>query len=142
MYEVVQVMVMIILAGIAVWDILYREFPVWVMMIIMFLVIACKVVLGDGDIINVIAGAAVGGGFLLISKLTEEALGYADSILILTLGIFLGVWQLFLLLVMAFAMAAIFSSAGMVMKKFSKDVAIPFIPFLAMSYAGVMLLHV
>ena len=140
MYEIMQMGMMMTLAAVAVWDILYRKFRVGVLLLILFLAIGCKLLAGNMVIVDMIAGMVVGCGFLLISKLTNEAFGYADSLMILTLGIFMGVWELFLLLILAFSLAAIFAGAGMLLKKFSKDFSIPFIPFLAVSYAGVMMI--
>ena len=39
-------------------------------------------------------GAAVGAGFLLLSKVTGEGIGYGDSWGILVLGLYLGLWKL------------------------------------------------
>ena len=41
-----------------------------------------------------IAGGAVGLGFLAVSKVSGEALGYGDSILIRILGLFLVFWNI------------------------------------------------
>ena len=40
------------------------------------------------------AGAAVGIVFIIISRVTEESFGYGDSILILIMGGFLGLWNI------------------------------------------------
>lgn len=45
-------------------------------------------------IVEIILGAVTGVLFLLLSKLTEEAFGYGDSILIFITGIFIGFWNL------------------------------------------------
>ena len=140
MYELICAGMMIVLSGFALWDILYRRFRVGSILIILGLSIVCKLYMGDVSFVHAAAGAAVGGGFLGISKFTNEALGYADSLWIMALGIFLGVWDLLLLLLLAFSLSALFTGVGVVWKKFSKDFSIPFIPFLAVSYAGVILM--
>lgn len=44
--------------------------------------------------------------FMGISRLTEEKIGYGDSLLIIVLGTFLGMWKLLILLLGAFGLAA------------------------------------
>ena len=87
-----------------------------------------------------VMGILLGAAFLLVSKVTKEGLGYGDSILILLLGAFVGLWQVLLVLVIAFASAAIFSSVVLVLKKMSRKKQIPFVPFLLLGYIGGCLL--
>ena len=132
---------LIVLSVMAVWDIRFRKIPVWVLAGLLLTVIGGHLFLSDVSMPEAAAGTAVGTGFVLVSKATREAFGYADSILILILGIFLGIWELFVLLAAAFSMAALFAAAGLAAGKFSRRISIPFIPFLALSYAGVMILR-
>jgi len=81
-----------------------------------------------------LGGAGVGILFLGISKMTKEALGYGDSLVILGLGILLGLWQVMTVLVMAFSLAAISSMILLVLKKMNRRTTLPFIPFLTLSY--------
>ena len=81
-----------------------------------------------------LGGAGVGILFLGVSKITNEALGYGDSLVILGLGILLGLWQIMTLLVLAFSLAAISSMVLLVLKKMNRRTTLPFIPFLALSY--------
>lgn len=121
-------------------DLMYRKIPVWI-------------ILGGGSIVSilwlvqgkvsgslVLGGIGVGAVFLLISYLTREAFGYADSLLIIIFGISLGVWNLMQLLTYAFLLSAVFAMIQMVRTSFSRKTAYPFIPFLAVAYAGVMFL--
>ena len=57
-------------------------------------------------IVEIILGAVTGVLFLLLSKLTEEAFGYGDSILIFITGIFIGFWNLITVLFIAFFYAS------------------------------------
>ena len=94
-------------------------------------------------------GIAVGLCFLGISRLTGEGIGYGDSIMILLLGIYLGIWKLLIVLSGAFfllALAAVvllsyysIRGKGMAqgtvgMKKISRKYALPFYPFLTCGY--------
>lgn len=87
-------------------------------------------------------GMAVGAGFLLISRITGESFGYGDSILILVMGSFLGVWNLLYILMAAFAFAAAVSIVLLASRKFNRKSSFPFIPFLAAAYIGGMFLGI
>lgn len=87
-----------------------------------------------------LSGAAIGGVFLLISKVTREEFGYGDSLLILILGISIGVWNLVSVLVISFSLSAIVSAGALVIGKFQRKTAVPFIPFLVTGYFCVRIL--
>lgn len=86
------------------------------------------------------AGAGVGIVFIVVSRVTEEAFGYGDSILILIIGGFIGFWNILSLLVAAFSMAALFSIFMLLRKKFHRKSAFPFVPFLTAAYIGGMII--
>ena len=54
-----------------------------------------------------VAGGFVGAGFLIMSRLTRETIGYGDSLAILILGIYLGIWSLLVVLVTSFFILAV-----------------------------------
>ena len=92
------------------------------------------------SLLSVGIGAAIGGVFWLFSYWTREALGYADSWIILLIGIYLGGRKTLYLLTAAFLAAGLFSLVLLVWKRWSGRMSIPFIPFLALGYIGVMVL--
>lgn len=92
----------------------------------------------NGMFISVCCGILIGVLFVFISKCTKEAIGYADSWIILLLGGYLGVEKLLLLVSIAFFLAGICSLMGLLWKKWRRKSTIPFVPFLALAYAGVV----
>lgn len=86
------------------------------------------------------AGGGVGILFLVISRVTGEAFGYGDSILISIMGSFVGMWDILCLLMGAFSMAAVHSAVMMIRCRFSRKSSFPFVPFLAAAYIGGMLI--
>lgn len=84
------------------------------------------------------AGGAAGILFMIISRATGESLGYGDSILIIIMGTFIGLWNLLVLLMSAFSMAAVFSAVMLLMNRFNRKSSFPFIPFLTAAYMGGM----
>ncbi|MDD3360948.1 MAG: prepilin peptidase [Hespellia sp.] len=121
-------------------DIMYQEIPVWILVVGGTVVGGIWVVQGGLNWVLVLMGFGVGTVFLLISYLTNQAFGYADSLLILIFGICLGVWNLMELLFYAFWLSAGFAIIQMVRTSFSRKSTYPFIPFLTVAYAGVLLL--
>lgn len=79
--------------------------------------------------------------FLIISRVTEEGMGYGDSWGILVFGIYLGLWELIEVLLTAFFILAVFSAAVFIRKKLRGGYAIPFYPFLTGGYLTVMFIE-
>lgn len=96
----------------------------------------CGFFVRDIPIALLAAGGAVGVVFLIISRTTEESLGYGDSILITVLGIYMGFWNILTLLVTAFFLGAVFSGVMLVRKKYTGKSSFPFVPFLTAAYVG------
>lgn len=120
----------------AVMDIRWKKLPIRILL--SGTVIAAAGVLCGREIplAFLAVGGAVGILFLFISRLTGEAFGYGDSILITIMGIFLGFWNILYLLLAAFSIAAVFSAVMLIRHKFSRKSSFPFVPFLTAAYIG------
>lgn len=81
-------------------------------------------------------GGLLGTAFLLVSRNTKEALGYADSWMIFVLGLYMGIWRLAASLGIAFFTAGIWAMGMVVMKKKGRSETFPFLPFLTAGYLG------
>ncbi|MDD2978891.1 MAG: A24 family peptidase [Hespellia sp.] len=140
MWTMSQVLCGIFLVSLSILDIRYRQVPLWFLLTGGVFVVLSALVESPENTGLMIAGGVVGGIFLFISKITREAFGYGDSILIVILGAFLGMWNMFYLLILAFSLSGIFAICGMMLRKFARRTAFPFIPFLTLAYLGVILL--
>lgn len=120
------------------WDLRTKKIPIWLLSVgaggIILFHIFCKNI----NLFSTLGGIGLGMICLLISKVTKEALGYGDSILICLLGSYVGFINILWIITTAFGLAGIFSLIFFVGKNRYKEKAIPFIPFLAISYMGVM----
>ena len=86
-----------------------KEIPV-IWLVIMSIVIGVLTMLCDVASVRLrIGGVLLGMLFLLISKCTKEAIGYADSWLVLLLGLYAGALQIIHVLFGASLLAAICS---------------------------------
>lgn len=115
-------------------DIVKRQVPLWMLALGGVGVTVMQFFKRQLPVSLILAGAAVGIGFLVVSKFTEEGLGYGDSILILITGIYLGAWELLGVLIGAFLLSAVFAVIFLIKKKFDRHAGYPFVPFLMAAY--------
>lgn len=139
MFAVNQILCMGYLCVLAVIDIKFRRLPVSILALGILYACGFQIITGNVSAVQSLAGAGVGICFLGISKVTEEAFGYGDSLLILMLGICLGLWNLMFLLINAFLLSAVISVIALLARKFHRKTQIPFVPFLAMGYGILMI---
>ena len=127
------IIVAIELCTLAIWDIWKRQLPIVLLMLVTITVLI-QCFMGSGSVLSSIGGGLVGGAFLLLSKLSKEALGYGDSLLILIIGVQLGFWSLLECLTYTMFFLGIISLIYLVIKRGRRQVTIPFIPILAAGY--------
>ena len=120
----------------AVMDIRTRRLHLGILLSGFPLAVVGRIAVGNIPAALVIAGGASGALFVIVSRVTEEAFGYGDSILITITGIFLGIWDLLSMLVTAFFLAAVFSGIMLSRKQYTRKSSFPFVPFLAIAYLG------
>ena len=134
----IEIIIAMVLLVLSVMDIISKRIPLLVIVGLIVMATLSSLVLHPMDVVLMAAGAAVGFAFVLISKVTREKLGYGDSLILLALGIFLGFWEVMILILIAFLASACFGIAMVCWKKKNKNTSFPFVPFIALSYALVM----
>jgi prepilin signal peptidase PulO-like enzyme (type II secretory pathway) len=130
------------LVYLSVLDIRTRTIPMEGLIILHILVMIYHGVARQVALPLIIGGVMVGLIFVIISRITREGVGYGDSWMILILGTYLGLWKLLEVLTAAFLGLALMSMIILVLKKMSRDVTVPFIPFLAAGYFLTMIFEV
>ena len=134
MWTLSQMVCQMILVCLSVSDIYFRKIPAEILLLTNLAAVIYQIMIGQMDLWMIAGGAAVGGVFLYISKVTREGIGYGDSWAILILGIFLGIWKLMEVLAGAFFILSLASVFFLARKKMSRKQSIPFFPFLAIGY--------
>lgn len=86
MYEIGEICFGGYLCVVSMWDIRKREIPVWLIAAGGILSASLGYFHGKIPLVLMVTGALVGGVFLLISRLTQEAFGYGDSLMIAVTG--------------------------------------------------------
>ena len=142
MYIGVTIGIVLYLVVLSIIDIRHRKVPTIMLYLFIVAMTVEAVVLGNGIWLLAMLGGVIGALFLVISKLTKEAIGYGDSLLILGLGISLGFWRVFSLLLIAFFLGAIYSIGLLSIRKAKRKTTFPFIPFISISYVIMFVMEV
>lgn len=132
--EISQMICLGILVIISVIDTKWRKIPVCILAGMIIGALAYQCFWCKGDIVLIVGGIAVGGVFLIVSRITKEGMGYGDSLGILGLGIYLGLWKLLEILAGAFFLLALSGIFVLAAKRMSRKCALPFYPFLTAAY--------
>lgn len=140
MEKIAEISTLGMMAGLSLADIRNKKIPIaglvlWGVLTVLY---QCWMVWrGELRAENICLGAGVGIIFLVISKVTDEAIGYGDSVAITILGAYLGFWVILENLAGAFFLSAFWSIAQMSIRKSKKS--IPFIPFLTAGYLIILI---
>lgn len=129
---------MLFLCGIYDWR--KKELPVWWLVCMSVIVGIFLLCFHRNMLWSRVAGVILGIVLFLFAKWTKEMIGYGDCWLILLLGIYIGIYQSLCVLFIASAIAGIFALFCLWFRKWNKKMSIPFVPFLAVAYLGVVCL--
>lgn len=134
MWTISKAIAMAILLGLSVVDCRIRKVPGNILYFCMAGVIVQQLMTKNIDGRLAVTGGLLGVVFLGISKITGEAIGYGDSLAILILGIYLGIWGVLEVLATAFFFLGVLGVICIVLGKKKKQLAFPFYPFLTAGY--------
>ena len=140
--RMVDIVVLVILTGLSVSDIRNKKVSRKVLTLWGILTVFWKIVdfyqirvflekTNVDDLAGICAGIGVGVLFLLVSKVTEEAIGYGDSVAIMILGGYLGFWKVVGVLAAAFFTSGVCS---VILAFRGRVKTMPFFPFLTLGY--------
>lgn len=99
-----------------------------------FVIVSYRIYDRRMDKILVVGGIIIGILFFIMSKKSGESIGYADSWMILLLGIYQGFWGILGTLTGAMFLLAVVSLVVIVIKRGSRKAVLPFFPFLTVGY--------
>lgn len=122
----------------AFFDIKFKALPRW-FLVVAFIGSFCMYLWKRPVTLWEIAGAvAVGIVLLFISFVTKGALGAGDGLFLMIAGILLGGTRIMEILGLGIFLSGFVSCVLLIFKKVSRKTALPFIPFLLLSY-GIIL---
>ena len=120
-------------------DIRIRKVPVKILMAAGMAAAGYHILCQEMNAWLLAGGMAVGLIFLFISRVTDESVGYGDSLAILILGVYLGFWELLEVLASAFCLLGVGVVILLGITRMSRKCLIPFFPFLTGGYILTML---
>lgn len=136
----VEFVLFLFLAVCAVFDGLYKEIPLLVVWLGMFLAVCLQMfgAMGESGIWAAAVSLIPGVGFFLLSFFSGEKVGYGDGWVLLMIGLFLGVYRCFLVLLAALLAESAVAVVLLIFKKIRTDKEISFCPFLLLGMGVVV----
>lgn len=128
----IEILMLVFLGICAVYDGLEREIPLAVVWlgIIAAVVLHIQGLAGDGTFMSAVLSVIPGVMFWLLGFISGEKVGYGDGWLLVMIGLFMGLWKCFLILMIGLVSGSLVVLTLLVFKKVSRDYRLPFAPFL------------
>lgn len=93
------------------------------------------------DIYNMLAGALLGVGLVVVSKITRGKVGVGDGLLLIVTGFFLGWKKNMAIFLAGTCLAGLYGLIQLWLKQKKKEDEIAFIPFLSLGYLLILFLE-
>lgn len=128
----IEIFLFLFLGICAVFDGLKRQIPLIVVWMGMLTAVCLQIggKMGETSIFSTTISLTPGMGFFLLSFLTREKVGYGDGWVLLMIGLFLGFYRCFLILLIGLVMESAVVVVMLALRKIERDREIPFSPFL------------
>lgn len=135
----IEIVLFLFLAVCAVFDGFSRRVPLAVVWLGMLTAVCLRIggAMGEPSFMDAVFSLLPGAGFFLLSFLTREKVGYGDGWALLMIGLFVGVFRCFLILLVGLMAESVMALVLLVIGKIKRDREIPFLPFLLLGM-GVM----
>lgn len=115
------------------WDIRYKEIPILVSLVGGILgVVIC--IWEQRGFVDVMCALIPGIAALLIGRISKEAIGYGDGVLLCVMGFYFTLEELLAVCMIAFMAAALIALILLVVFHKKGSYEIPFVPFLLIAY--------
>ncbi len=136
----VELTLFLFLAVCAVFDGLYRQIPLIVVWLGMLTAVCLQIygVMGETELSVMAASLTPGAGFFLLSFFSGEKVGYGDGWVLLMIGLFLGAYRCFLILLIGLLAESVVAIVLLACRRIQRDREIPFSPFLLLGLGVVI----
>lgn len=122
------------------FDGLYKQIPLIVVWLGMLMAVCLQIygAMGETGILAAAVSLLPGVGFFLLSFFSREKVGYGDGWVLLMIGLFLGVYRCFLILLVGLLAESAVAIVLLAFRKIQRDREIPFSPFLLLGLGVVV----
>ncbi|MCR5388068.1 MAG: prepilin peptidase [Lachnospiraceae bacterium] len=135
-----QIATLALLAYSSFKDIKTKTVSIYVTMLFSIVGIVLHMLFARASILDICGGLGVGVMVLFVSFLTKNAIGRGDAFIIMAIGTLLGGYNTMILLFIALFLCGIHAFWLLMIKKEDKKTAIPFAPFLLVSFVVYMVM--
>lgn len=128
----IEIFLFVFLGICAVCDSIEKRIPlavVWIGMIAAIL-LHIEGLAGDGTWQTLALSVIPGVMFWMLGFVSREKVGYGDGWILVMIGLFVGLWECFLILMTALIFGSVIVLILLASGKVSRDYQIPFVPFL------------
>lgn len=128
----IEIFLFLLLGLCAVIDGMKREIPI----VVVWLGIAAAVILrlegviDEGSWVMAVLSVVPGAMFWMLSLVTGEKVGYGDGWMLVMIGLFVGLWKCFLILLVGLVSESVAVLILLAVQRIAGDRRIPFAPFL------------
>ena len=133
MFEMwIEIFLFFLLAICAVCDGLEKKIPLAVVWIGITAAIVLQIqgMSGERSWLSIALSALPGAIFWMLSLITDERVGYGDGWMLIMIGLFMGLWRCFLILLVGLITESLVVLNLLAFRRVSRDRQIPFAPFL------------
>lgn len=136
----VEFLLFLLLAVCAVFDGVYKEIPLIIVWFGMLAAVGLQMcgAMGESGIVAASVSLLPGMGFFLLSFFSREKVGYGDGWVLLMIGLFLGLYRCFLILLVGLLAESAAAVVLLIFRKIRRDKEIPFCPFLLLGMGVVV----
>lgn len=100
--------------------------------------VICHMLFQRGEYKSLLGGIAIGAAMIAVSIFSRGKVGLGDGMVLFVTGIFLGFRKNLMLFAASQLLTACYAMFLLLFRKKGKDYEIPFIPFLLVSYVGLL----
>lgn len=138
----IEILLFLIMGICAVIDGLKREIPIAVvwMGIVIAVILRLRGMIGEGGAIMAALSVIPGVMLWMISFVSREKVGYGDGWMLVMVGLFVGIWRCFLILLIGLVSESVIVLILLAVQRISRDRRIPFAPFLLLGMGAVLCL--
>lgn len=128
----IEMVLFLFLAVCAVFDGFSRRVPLVVVWLGMLTAAGLRIggAMGEAGLMSAALSLLPGVGFFLLGFLTKEKVGYGDGWALLMIGLFMGIYRCFLILLAGLMVESAVVIVLLAIGKVKRDREIPFLPFL------------